>query len=435
MVRMSGLNKTDQELLDQLKLKIQQISGLQNHQDLSQKDIDFLIYYIQEKTGDNLSVSTIKRIWRGEFQRLPHISTLNLLSQLAFSQDWLILKKTFLENHKPETEIVSAATAGVPEFHEVKKSYRRGRLAMTILFLLAIGGGLFLHYGRKSAGLSKGDIIFSAKETVDAQVPNTVVFSYDVRGLDAEHFYIQQSWDAAKKLEISKANTKQTDIYYEPGYHYAKLLAGTEILKEIPVYVRYNDWFVRLRYPNSKVIRIENDDLLRSGYLGIRKEYLDNNSEKFRDDASLGYMLSRDFETRADAFEFSSGFRFDSLGAPTCPMVNLLIKGDKEYMWLTLGKKGCESNLGFRYSDSVVSGKTNDLSKFGTDIFKWQKIQVVVREKKVALRLNNEIILESIYTKELGSIKEIDFFFNGVGEIDDVRLADGVGRVRFEDGF
>ena len=41
---------------------------------------------------------TIKRIWKNEYQRLPHISTLNMLTQLAFKTDWLALKKDFLED-------------------------------------------------------------------------------------------------------------------------------------------------------------------------------------------------------------------------------------------------------------------------------------------------------------------------------------------------
>ena len=429
---MNGLNKIDRELVDQLRSKIQTISGLQRTDELSQKDFDFLIFYIQEKTGHNLSLSTIKRIWRGDFQRLPRVSTLNMLSQLAFGQDWLALKKTYLENHKSDE--MSAEPVVAPASPATKTS--KGILPiMIICVLVLIGLGSFWYYASNQSTASNTDVVFSAKETVDAEVPNTVVFTYDVTSLNAEHFFIQQSWDEAKKIEVSKSNSTQTDIYYEPGYHYAKLFANEEIIKEIPVHVRFSDWFVRFRYPGARITRIEERHLIRNGYLGISKQYLAAHPENLTDNYSLGYMLSKDFNTSADAFTFSSSFKFDSLSAPACPIMSLLIKGDRDYMFLSLGKKGCESNLSFRCSDTHVSGKTNDLSSFGTDIFNWQGLTITVGDQKVKITLNRSAILETTYTKELGSIKEIDFFFNGIGSIDDIKLESKAGGLALAQKF
>ncbi|MEP6738385.1 MAG: hypothetical protein ABJA70_22865, partial [Chryseolinea sp.] len=71
---MSVLSEVDQLLLAKVKEKIGALAGLATGSDLAQKDYDFLIYYIQDKTGQALSLTTIKRIWKDEFQRLPHLS-------------------------------------------------------------------------------------------------------------------------------------------------------------------------------------------------------------------------------------------------------------------------------------------------------------------------------------------------------------------------
>ena len=228
-------------------------------------------------------------------------------------------------------------------------------------------------------------------------------------------------------VEISPNNKKQTDIYYEPGYHYAKLLAGKKVLKEIPVHIKYNDWYVRFRYPNSELVQVKEADLHTTGHLGVTNDYLQSFkplATKFQ----MGYMLSKDFNFHADEFQVEATVKFDSSYAPSCPMVNLLIKGNKDYAWITLGNKGCESNLGVRVSDTSVNGKTNDLSKLGIDAFSWQKLHVKLSNGTFTLSINNNVVQESTYTKSLGELKEIDFFFNGIGSIADVRIGDDTGH-------
>ena len=228
-------------------------------------------------------------------------------------------------------------------------------------------------------------------------------------------------------VEVSPNNKKQTDIYYEPGYHYAKLLAGKKVLKEIPVHIKYNDWYVRFRYPNSELVQVKEADLHTTGHLGVTNDYL----QRFKPLATkfqMGYMLSKDFNFHADEFQVEATVKFDSSYAPACPMVNLLIKGNKDYAWITLGNKGCESNLSVRVSDTSVNGKTNDLSKLGIDAFSWQKLHVKLSNGTFTLSINNNVVQESTYKKSLGELKEIDFFFNGVGSIAGVRIGDDSGH-------
>jgi hypothetical protein len=420
---MSEISKTDQLLLRQLKKRIEQLSGVQANAALSQKDFEFLLYYIQEKAGQPLSLTTLKRIWRDEYQRLPHLSTLNMLGQLAYSKDWHTLKKEFLEGQTVTTDVKhEQESVSAPAAFRLRHWLSIGTVSVVVaagLLILIIATS-----GYNSSGNNQKDLTgvsFSASPTTDLRIPNSVVFTYDVSAIEAEHFYIQQSWDPAKKVEISRDNKNQTDIYYEPGYHYAKLLVNEQVVKEIPVHIKYNDWYVRFRYPDSRLVKVNAADLNNTG-LGLNAEYVRDRFQPLNDKFQLGYMLSKDFGVRADEFEIAALVKFDSAYAPVCPMINLLIKGSQDYAWITVGNAGCESNLGLKVGDTHVDGKTNDLSLMGLDAFSWQKIHVKISDGKFRLFINDQIVREDAYSNLLGDLKEIDFFFNGIGSMDEIRL-------------
>lgn len=419
---MNELSEIDKALLETIKRNIENRAGLPPTDNLGQKDYDFLQYFIQEFTGEALSLTTIKRIWKNDFQRLPHLSTLDILSKLACNQDWHTAKKHFVESKARDRRDDQRRSSGGTKSRMAVKGMRKIRVKLLAAAGIMILAGAALYYLPSLAPIDASGVKFSAEPTFDLQIPNSVVFSYDVKSYRAKHFFIQQSWDPARKVEVSAVNSKQTDIYYEPGYHYAKLLADDEVLKEIPVHIRYNDWFVRIRYPDSRLVKVANDDLQTEGYLGLKDEYAERLAGEDR--YQLGFMLSKDFNLSADEFQLKASIRFDSLNANPCPTVNILIKGDNRYSWITLGNRGCESNLGLIVGDVSFSGKTNDLSALGLDAFAWQDIGVRLKDGKFQLLVNNGVVFESDYSSKLGELKEVDFFFNGIGCIDDINISD-----------
>ena len=72
---------------------------------------------------------------------------------------------------------------------------------------------------------------------------------------------------------------------------------------------------------------------------------------------------------------------------------------------------------------------------FGTNIYEWQKIDITVRNKKFTIKLDGNTIFEDSYNNPVGPVKDISFFFEGIGMIDNVELRDGRGEVRFSDNF
>jgi len=419
---MNDLSEVDRALLQQLKRQIQQKAGLTDQPVLTQKDFDFLLYFVQDKTGQALSLTTLKRIWRDEYQRLPHLSTLNMLARIAVDKDWHTVKKEFVES-QPQPAVSGPATSHSAFFPTPGRSAILQVMVSAGTILTMLAGVLMYLTVHTTTADTQPVVAFSAQPTTQASIPNSVVFSYDIKGLKGDHFYIQQSWDPSRRVEISADNNKQTDIYYEPGYHYAKLLSNNDVLREIPVHIRYNSWFVRFRFPDSALLRVEPSGLDTLGHLGLKTAHLKELSRPLEGSFQLGYMLSKDFDIAADAFNFETALRFETPYAPPCPLINLLIKGDTNYAWITVGNKGCESELGIKIGDKHIHGKTNDLSALGIDVFAWQKLKVNIENNTLKIWINNKLAHDTTYTGNLGALKELDLFFNGIGSIDDIRIA------------
>src|SRR5260221_7424854 len=55
---------------------------------LRQRDLEYLADRIEEKSGIKLSVSTLKRLWKKDYNQTPHPSTLQALVSLLGYKDW-----------------------------------------------------------------------------------------------------------------------------------------------------------------------------------------------------------------------------------------------------------------------------------------------------------------------------------------------------------
>jgi len=272
-------------------------------------------------------------------------------------------------------------------------------------------------------------IDFSYKKSVNNKIPNTVVFSYNVRSIKADSFFLQQSWDESRRVELSQEHTEQTDIYYTPGYFSAKLLANDEVIKEIPIHVTYNDWFVAVRQPMGTIHSFDSQLWLDKNYLGISQATLASQKVDLQEDFQLGFYNVREFDVDGDNFTYSSMFRMDSLKAISCPNLSLLVKGKEEYFWIMFTNKGCEGEIGMKY------GEVQRLTMFGTNIYQWQQIDIIVVDKKISIVLNGTDIFEGTYKASIGSIKDISYFFKGNGMIDNVKLKDAFDQIKFSDSF
>src|SRR5687768_18582830 len=55
---------------------------------LRQRDLEYLADQIEERSGIKLSISTLKRFWKKDYNQTPHPSTLDALVSVLDFRDW-----------------------------------------------------------------------------------------------------------------------------------------------------------------------------------------------------------------------------------------------------------------------------------------------------------------------------------------------------------
>ena len=100
---------------------------------------------------------------------------------------------------------------------------------------------------------------------------------------------------------------------------------------------------------------------------------------------------------------------------------------------IPLSGKGCVSDLKLFFTNFTASGKDHDLSPFGVDFTSFNKLKIESAKGVAKIFLNDRLV----YTIDKNIIKRkivgINYYFEGTGSVDYVRLANK--QITFEDDF
>ena len=91
---------------------------------------------------------------------------------------------------------------------------------------------------------------------------------------------------------------------------------------------------------------------------------------------------------------------------------------------------GCASDLHILINDVFLQGSSNDLSSFGTDLSKWAKVKIEVKNRTMKIFLNDKMIRQEIYKEDAGEVVGLRYSFLGAGAVKDIKLSDGNGNPR-----
>jgi hypothetical protein len=229
-------------------------AGFVDHEAMVQRDLVFLCDRIEVETGVLISLSTIKRLLKGQFSRIPQVATLDAIANSAGYENWQSFKLN--KGAGNGSRLQAGAISGVANEPAKGNSYK---LSVTkfiafgcLVFLTIMGVIAIIKFEKRGIG-NADKAQFSAVKVTGNDVPNTVVFKYNVDSVEADSFFIQQSWDRNRRVKIQKHSYTLTDIYYEPGYHTAKLIANNKIIKKLYVSIPTDRWFfyAKERAPKS----------------------------------------------------------------------------------------------------------------------------------------------------------------------------------------
>lgn len=390
---------------------------------LRSRDFEYLATCIEENSGIKLSVSTLKRIWKKGYDKTPHPATLNGLVSILGYEDWQAFK---LEMAEAET-----FTEAAPEVEE-SRNYMPvviPLLLCSVLFLVLFDRDTQSAFSRfisiKKPVRIEGEVLFTADKMESVGVPNSVIFNYDVSGIEADSFFIQQSWNPRNKVRIDPEKNHFSTIYYTPGFHFARLIANETIIKFQPVHIRSEGWLGTVKYDLRDPIPLylPQKEILQDGVLSLQPESLEKLGVDLKRDFYVRYYQVKDFGgARLSDFRLQTKMRVDSLVNTVCPLMEIMLITEGDISYLQFTPKGCVANLEMKIGEQYRSSADADLSAFGTDVYGWQEIALEIKQKQAVVQLNDQEIYRIAYEQDFGKIVGIILTYKGAGAMEYLEL-------------
>lgn len=365
---------------------------------------------IHKDTRILLSPTTLKRVWgKISYHSAPSISTLNALSQFAGYDNWRAFKQAAavqLEN--PSANIK-----------------RQGKILVYASVIAVIFVSLFSVLGPKDrlAEFDFNAISFESR-SVASGIPNTVVFDFDLKGLQSDSLLIQQFWDPTKTIRIRSDQTQATGQYYYPGFFRAKLLVEGQIVREHDLFIQSEGWLGTLDYtPIPKYI--ENP---RSGgsTLSFSEAVIDEIISREEPLISAFHFVKDLKHISGDNFVLEASMRHLYLEKwAVCQKTVIVVVGTKSALIIPFSIPGCVSEIGVMLSETYLNGKEYDLSDLGVDLSDFRAVRLDVQNKVATVYVEDRQLFSHGFEKTIGDVVGVRFRFMGAGEVKDIQVSSG----------
>jgi hypothetical protein len=282
-----------------------------------------------------------------------------------------------------------------------------------------------------------GPVYFDAQKTVAAGIPNTVIFKYDVSNVVADTFYIQQSWNEDHKVRIDPKGKALSSIYFESGYHRAKLLAGDSVIGRQAVHIISNGWEPHIYRSDSEpeLVDFKNEKFIKNGTLHLDSNIMVKRNVDFSKKFHSRITNSQVFDVHSDNFSFSTRMKADRVFEELCAWMDFIIVTEVQTFMISWTEKGCEKNAAYKLGEILKKGENNDLSQLGCDLYEWQELELRVKDRHAVIYLNGKPKYQEVYKENFGKIVSLIYLFDGTGTIDYAKLMDGNGKVAFDENF
>lgn len=389
--------------------------------DWSAQDFERLSEQIADQTNVTLSATTLKRVWgKVKYDSVPTQTTLNALAQFLGYDNWRLfcVSNVVLNgngNDKP-AELAPTPSLG----NALKKSWPPRRwLTIGLIVVSAVVAITFLFLNYTNAPIDASQVQFSSKKVTE-ELPNSVVFDYSMGTINADSVTIQQSWDPRRRERIGAHKGQHTSIYYYPGYFRAKLLVGDQIMKEHDIFIKTQGWTGIIGQKPVPIYLSNKEIRLQGNAMEITRETLreKTGTSVFNEQTTHFYQV-KEFKLRADNFTFETILQNTSTKEEAvCKKARVKILTTQSAIGIPLCSKGCISEVSVFIGDTYISGKDRDLSAFGCDFSKPQRLKCTVKNKVFTVFLNDQSIFTSPAEADLGKIIGICIDFEGAGRIE-----------------
>ena len=416
----------EQKIVKESILEVFNRNGYSDLSRMTQRDFDHVGDEIEKKTGILISGTTIKRLANGEFSRLPQIATLNAIARYFDFKTWQDFKSSRTQS-EPVGETIPQA-----------KKKKRSLSYLYVLAGLVILASIYFLASPKPPISNLDKASFSFRKSTSNDIPNTVVFNYNIDDVQADSFFIQQSWDMNRAVRIYKNKYTLTDIYYEPGFHIAKLLANDSVIRTLDVSIPTDRWFL---YSIDNIARytpeyIKTDSYINNGSLGLTIPHLKENNIDITKDKRYHYVyFPTQMNVSSGNFKLKTRVRMTEVRNSFCPYIELEIFCQRYFMTLRSTTIGCSNQALVQFGEQITKGVDTDLTPIAFDVHQWTEIEVMVKNKVLTIRINDKEVFSTRYVADTRFITGLGYISNGLCEVDWVELAGLDGKVVYKNEF
>lgn len=385
------------------------------------QEFEELSQLIFNKTGVNLSHTTLKRVWgKVKYDNKPSISTLDALARFLDYNSWSAFKR--------DQEIPAKH---IPMLTHLLVS-KRMAFVFVLAILMGFSGWYIITSNVSSDPKLAENLMFETKYS-SVGLPNTVIFSFDASNLTAENYAIQQSWDRTKRIDVTNDQKNATCVYYYPGYFRSKFVADDVVIKEADIFIETEGWQSTINtepYP----VYLSDKDLIKSGVLKLSDNGQKHLGRHFKP-VSYHYY-KRDENIDGNQFEFETAIRYEMANkVSTCKYAKVVLHFTEGVFLIPFVIPGCVGEANLMVMDQFISGRENDLSVFGVKLDDWKKIGIKSERKQLSIAIDGQNVYSASFQREPGHLVGISYQFDGAGEVDYLTLSNGAHEWKFDEHF
>ena len=400
-------------------------NGYRDLTSMTQRDFDHIGEQLRQKSGILISGTTVKRLAYGEFSRMPQIATLNAIANYFNYKTWQDYKADKIRNESEKEP---------PKKVRREFSLKYLSIPVAIIFLAGI-----YFFGTTNGTVKNAEsAAFSFRKNTSNDIPNSVVFSYNIDDVQADSFFIQQSWDKNRRVRIYKNKYTLTDIYYEPGYHIAKLIANDSAIRTVDVSIPTDRWFFYAidNIANYTPEYIKADSFVSNGNLGLTAVQLLENSIDVKKDKRYHYVyFPSQMNVPSDNFKFKTRVRMQEVTRSTCPYIEVELYCQRSFMIMRSTTKGCAHNALLQFGEQVMQGIDTDLLPISFDVSQWTDIEIIVRDKVATVKLNDKEVFSTRFVTDTKYLAGLGYISNGLCEVDKAELIGLDGKIMYRNEF
>jgi len=417
------MSKQAKEYLELFKKQSEKMLGWGNSELWTNADFERLSEIIFEKTGVSLSISTLKRVWgKVQYNSIPTTTTLDTLAQFSGYESW--------RSYCAKAE----ASSGTDQFAAPVHQNNAGRtknvrliaagLATVALLVIVL---VWMSFNNKVNVIDKSNIAFTSKMVSD-ELPNSVVFNYDIGKNHPDSLFIQQSWDPSRREKVAPAEHQHTSIYYYPGFFKAKLVINNTIVKEHEIFIKTKGWIGAVQpqtSPDVPPVYLSDKDInLGNGQIGVTAEILKRKTNKtVFADVWTAFFNAKEYNADPKNFILSATLQNTSTKEEAaCRQAKINIVTSNGVISVPLCAKGCISDIAVKVAEVTIDGKNHDLSALGCDFSKPVSVRLRVKDKQAAIILDGKQVVNIPYTKKFGRIVNLIVIFEGPGIIKNIGI-------------